>query len=167
MSKKNKKAMGKNKASALRASVPAHLANRIVDVKVKKPKKKDWMAFSAQADYAINKALLQAFQDSYAEEKAKADAALAAAFTHVPDPERPVQFVGPRELVEQAKALVQPTKTLFEVQGTRAGNVAEFCKMPDGAFYMGVSGDSWGGCFADITLSTEQFAAFKQWVMED
>lgn len=75
--------------------------------------------------------------------------------------------VGPRELVEQAKALVQPTKTLFEVQGSNADNVAEFSKMPGGGLHVGVSMNSWGAQFADITLSTEQFAAFKQWVMEN
>ena len=165
MGKKDKK-MGANKASILKASLPAHLANRIVNIKVKKPKKKDWMAFNTQADCRINAALLEAFQEIYAEEKAKADDALAKLFLHVPDPERPVQFVGPRSL-EKVKGLVQPTKTLLEVQGANADNVAEFSKMPDGGLHVGVSMNSWGAHFADINLTAEQFAAFKKWVMEN
>lgn len=129
-------------------------------------KKKDWLTFSAQADYAINKALLEAFQEIYAEEKAKADDALAKLFLHVPDPERPVQFVEPRSL-EKVKGLVQPTETLLEMQGSNADNVAEFSKMPDGGLHVGVSMNSWGAQFADINLTPEQFAAFKKWVMEN
>ena len=149
MSKKDKK-VGKTKASILKASLPAHLANRIVNVKVKKPKKKDWLTF----------------QDNYAEEKAKADAKLAALFTFTPNPERPVQFVAPRSL-EKVQALVEPTKTYFEVQEVNTNNVAEFGKMPDGGLHVGVSNRSWIGTFVDINLTPEQFAAFKQWVMEN
>ena len=159
MGKKDKK-MGANKASILKASLPAHLANRIVNIKVKKPKKKDWMAFNTQADCRINAALLQAFQDSYAEEKAKADDALAKLFIHKPDPEHTVQFVGPKSL-EKVSGSVQPTATLLEVQGDNPDNGAEFSKMPDGGLHVRAT------MFADINLTAEQFAAFKQWVMEN
>jgi hypothetical protein len=147
--------------------------------KAMKAWRKEWITWGTEnADYVINKALLQAFQDSYAEEKAKAEAALAAAFIHVPDPERPVQFVGPRELVENLHPipqmgrgktatipLVQPTKKYLEVQ--EEGNTAEFEVMPDGSFHVAVTNNSWGGQFADINMNPEQFAAFKQWVMEN
>jgi len=44
---------------------------------------------------------------------------------------------------------------------------AEFEVMPDGSFNVAVTNRSWGGHFADINLTPEQFAAFKQWVMEN
>lgn len=138
--------------------------------KEKKAWRKKWLTWGTEnADYVINQALLQAFQDSYAEEKAKAEAALAAAFIHVPDPEHPVQFVGPRELVEM-QALVEPTKKYFCVKETapwgNGENVAEFEQMPDGGFHVAVA-NRHGEEFADINLTPEQFAAFKQWVMEN
>lgn len=104
--------------------------------------------------------LIQAFDEMYAAERANAKKAMAKLFMETP-------VVGPRELVEQAKGLVQPTKTLLEVQGANADNVAEFSKMPDGGLHVGVSMNSWGAQFADINLTPEQFAAFKQWVMEN
>ena len=86
----------------------------------------------------------------------------AELFTHTPDPERPVQFVGPRSLAVRPA----PNKHM-EVQGATTGNVAEFGKMLDGGLHVGVSNGSWGGQFADINLNPEQFAAFKQWIMEN
>lgn len=72
-----------------------------------------------------------------------------------------------QERTLQVEPLVQPTNKPFEVQGFAAGNVAEFGKMPDGGFHVAVSSDSWGGQFAEINMTAEQFAAFKQWVMEN
>ena len=45
-------------------------------------------------------------------------------------------------------------------------NVAEFEKMADGGFHVAATNRS-GEEFADINMTAEQFAAFKQWVMEN
>ena len=161
--------------------------------KAMKAWRKEWITWGTEnADYVINQALLQAFQDSYAEEKAKAEAALAAAFIHTPDPEHPVQFVGPRSLekavvgprelhmascdmmqammASRRETLVEPTKKYFCVKETApwgdGENVAEFEKMADGGFHVAVA-NRHGEEFADINMTPEQFAAFKQWVMEN
>jgi hypothetical protein len=100
MSKEEKKAEPK-------AYVPAHIANRLV--KVKKPKKKDWMAFALKY---------------------------------------------PKHMEVQ------------EVTPWGKGDLAEFEKMPDGTFHVSVLGQS-DDRFQGVTLTPEQFAAFKQWVMEN
>lgn len=156
------------------ATLPAHIANRLLDmlwaqpVKIKKQKRKDVVAF---------------YMNAYTKEKAKADAKLAELFAYAPDPERPVQFampralekavVGPREVVEaleKMEALVQPTNKYFCVQETapwgNGDNVAEFEKMADGGFHVAATNRN-GEEFADINMTAEQFAAFKQWVMEN
>ena len=64
---------------------------------------------------------------------------------------------------------VYATKNYFDVREVgRMGEIlAEFEVMHDGGFHVAVSNDSWGGHFADINMTAEQFAAFKQWVMEN
>ena len=127
---------------------------------------------------ARRKAWLE-FEEIYADEKAKAN--LAKLFIHEPDPERPVQFVGPRELhmascdmmqammASRREALVEPTKKYLEVREVLPwgeGDLAEFEKMPDGTFHVSIEGQS-DDRFQGVTLTPEQFAAFKQWVMEN
>jgi len=66
--------------------------------------------------------------------------------------------------------LVQPTNKYFCVQETapwgNGDNVAEFEKMADGGFHVAAANKN-GEHFADINMTAEQFAAFKQWVMEN
>jgi len=62
------------------------------------------------------------------------------------------------------------TKKYFCVKETApwgdGENVAEFEQMPDGGFHVAVA-NRHGEEFADINMTPEQFAAFKQWVMEN
>ena len=52
------------------------------------------------------------------------------------------------------------------VQGATGGeNIAEFEMVHDGSFHVAVHNSAWGGHYADIALTAEQFSAFKQWVM--
>jgi hypothetical protein len=46
------------------------------------------------------------------------------------------------------------------------GDLAEFEVMPDGTFRVSIEGQS-DDRFQNVWLTPEQFAAFKQWVMED
>lgn len=46
------------------------------------------------------------------------------------------------------------------------GDLAEFEQMPDGGFHVSVVGQS-DERFQSVMLTPEQFAAFKQWVMEN
>jgi hypothetical protein len=165
MGKKNEKAIW---IADEYAPLDVEMNNALLDMLRAKPKKikkkekakawrKEWMAWAA-------------------EEKAKADAKLAELFMETP-------VVGPRELVENLHPipqmgrgktatipLVQPTNKYFCVQETapwdNGENVAEFEKMTDGGFHVAVA-NRHGEEFADINMTPEQFAAFKQWVMEN
>jgi len=57
------------------------------------------------------------------------------------------------------------TKKYMEVKDEH-GELAEFEKMPDGTFYFSIAGQ-WDDRFQGVSLTPEQFAAFKQWVMEN
>lgn len=46
------------------------------------------------------------------------------------------------------------------------GDLAEFEVMPDGSLFVSIEGQS-DDRFQCVSLTPEQFAAFKQWVMEN
>lgn len=154
----------------------------------KKNKNAIWIADEAATlDVEMNRALLAMLWAKPKKDKRKkakriykellaqqaAEVAMAAAFVYTPDPERPVQFVMPRSLEESKAETVRPAPNT-EVYATKRhmelkdiyGDIAGFKAMPDGGFRVSVEGYD-DNRFQSASLTAEQFAAFKQWVMEN
>ena len=185
MSKKNKKAIWIADEYALDVEMNRALLDMLwAKPKLKKQKRKDVVAFYMNA-YAEEKA------------KADAKLAELFAYAPDPErpvqfempralEKAPCMGAGKAEVIQEVIArvgnpqmgwgktatipLVKPTNKYFCVQETapwgNGDNVAEFEKMADGGFHVAATNRN-GEEFADINMTAEQFAAFKQWVMEN